>query len=59
MLLGHSCLFLLRKPKIELLRQMNNFSLCKKVALLDQVVGQWQGRVRKLRLQLSANELCS
>lgn len=59
MLFGHNCLFLLRRPKIELLQQMNNFSLWKKVVLLDQVVGQWQGRVRKLILQLSANELHS
>lgn len=56
-LFGHNCLFLLRRPKIELLWQMNNFSVWKKVVLSNQVVGQWQGRVRKLTLQLSANEL--
>lgn len=31
MLFGHNCLVLLRRPKIELLQQMNNFSLWKKV----------------------------
>lgn len=55
--LGTIACFLLRRPKIELLWQMNNFSLWKKVVLSNQVVGQRQGRIRKLTLQLSANEL--